>query len=892
MAIHNDFPTSPFEISDPTVRWFPGPETSRDSLDKLIAPLVNELRKRVKEWRNQGYEGASDTSKALLKWWFETEHPIHKQDGTYEMFNYYFAQREAVESVIYVMEIDQLEEQDQLKQYDVNNLITAADFEESWRRLVLKMATGTGKTKVMSLIIAWSYFHKNYEVESSLSRNFLLVAPNIIVLERLREDFDGLKIFNSDPVIPDNGFEGRNWQSDFYLDLHIQDEVSVVNEYGNLFLSNIHRVYETDNTEPSFDDDDTTDYFLGRQPSGQTIDAKVDLEKIVRNVDELLVLNDEAHHIHNKKLQWFKSIEDIHNNLIQKDKFLSLQIDLTATPKKENGVIFKQTISDYPIVEAIHQNVLKHPIVPDSATREELEERPSSNITEQWRDHINLGHLEWKKSYDEHKRLGKKAVWFVMTDDTKNCDEVGNYLEATYPELKDSVLIIHTNNNGDINDNVKGKKKDELNKLREEARLIDGWESPYKAVISVLMLKEGWDVRNVTTIVGLRSYQAKSKILPEQTLGRGLRKMYPGFIEEKVSVIGSPAFMEFVDGIKIEGVEVEERPMGPHSPPNAPLIIEVDSENPNKDMIALDIKIPILSPRIFREYRDLNELDPSAVNFQPLEYREYPDDDLMREIVFRDFITDEIDHVQELDAIGSIDYRNIIGYFARKIALESKMQGSYDILYGKIKFFIENHMFTQVVVIEDLITLRNLSEPAASVLLMNTFTKAINELTVKDRGIATINRFQSLRDTPTDPVNHQDYVIPHKSLFNKIIGDNDLERRFARYLDNCPDIVSFAKNMNKIGFSVEYVDQLGKLRKYFPDFFIKLSESEYFLAETKGREDVDVEHKMNRLKTWCQDINNQQNNVKWDFIYVDQITFDNNHFPDFDSLVRTFTRFK
>ena len=77
-----------------------------------------------------------------------------------------------------------------------------------------------------------------------------------------------------------------------------------------------------------------------------------------------------------------------------------------------------------------------------------------------------------------------------------------------------------------------------------------------------MVLKEGWDVRNVTTIVGLRAYSAKSNILPEQTLGRGLRKMYPGGVEEYVSVVGTNAFMDFVESIQAEGVVLERKPMG------------------------------------------------------------------------------------------------------------------------------------------------------------------------------------------------------------------------------------------------------------------------------------------------------------------------------------------
>ena len=90
------------------------------------------------------------------------------------------------------------------------------------------------------------------------------------------------------------------------------------------------------------------------------------------------------------------------------------------------------------------------------------------------------------------------------------------------------MLVIHTKNNGEISEAASGKSKEELELLRKQSNEIDTWKSPYKAIVSVLMLKEGWDVRNVTVIVGLRAYAAKSNILPEQTLGRGLRRMYFG----------------------------------------------------------------------------------------------------------------------------------------------------------------------------------------------------------------------------------------------------------------------------------------------------------------------------------------------------------------------------
>ena len=92
-------------------------------------------------------------------------------------------------------------------------------FDEAWPRYLLKLGAGAGKPKVLSLLIAWSYFHKLYEPGSILARNILLIAPNIIVLDRLRHDFDSLRIFVNDPVLPDNDHDGQNRRDDFQMTL-------------------------------------------------------------------------------------------------------------------------------------------------------------------------------------------------------------------------------------------------------------------------------------------------------------------------------------------------------------------------------------------------------------------------------------------------------------------------------------------------------------------------------------------------------------------------------------------------------------------------------------------------------------------------------------------------
>ncbi len=893
MALHPDFPNSPYAILNPDIRWFPADEALRESsYEKLLPPLVHELRKKVTAWRDSGYDGATDTSIALLNWWFKTEHLLPKSDGAMADFQYYFAQREAVETVVYLYDVVQAKDKYDLLRFDSSGAVSANMFDESWRRFVIKMATGSGKTKVMSVILAWCYFHKLYEQKSDLARNFLLITPNIIVLDRIRTDFDGLRIFFEDPVLPDNGYEGRNWRDDFQLTLHIQDDVNVTRKTGNIFLTNIHRVYSGSDVEVSADDDDTMEYFLGTRPTGATTDSKVDLGDIVRDIDELVVLNDEAHHIHDSRLAWFKSIEDIHNKLKHKDKYLSLQIDVTATPKHNNGAIFVQTVSDYPLVEAISQNVVKHPVLPDSTSRAKLSERQSSRYTEKYADYLNLGVEEWRKTYVEHGKLDKKAILFVMTDDTKNCDDVAEYLEATYPELKDAVLVIHTKNNGDVSEATSGKNKDELERLRRQSNEIDSWESPYKAIVSVLMLKEGWDVKNVTTIVGLRAYSSTSNILPEQTLGRGLRKMYPGNdVEEYVSVVGTDAFMDFVESIQSEGVELERKAMGKGTKPKTPIIVEVDNENTNKDIDKLEIEVPVLTPRVYREYKNLADLDTSKFRHKKVEYKAFSEED-QREIVFKDISTGEISHTTLLTSSAVTDYRSVIGYFTQIIMKDLRLVSGYDILYGKVKAFIRDELFDKTVGLDSMNTLRNLSELEASKTLIENFKKQINALTVQERGDAKIRDTIKLRQTRPFVVKEQGYIIPKKSIFNKIIGDSHLELQFAAFLEECGDIISYAKNYLAVHFKIDYVNADGNISNYYPDFIVKKNDKEVFIIETKGLQDLDVPLKTQRLKQWCEDINKAQPHVKYDFVFVDEESFNKYSPKSFDDLATNFRQYK
>lgn len=451
--------------------------------------------------------------------------------------------------------------------------------------------------------------------------------------------------------------------------------------------------------------------------------------------------------------------------------------------------------------------------------------------------------------------------------------------------------FIHTKNNGEISESASGKDKEELEKLRKQANEIDKMDSPYKAIVSVMMLKEGWDVRNVTTIVGLRAYSSTSNILPEQTLGRGLRKMYPSDVEEYVSVVGTNAFMEFVESIQAEGVVLERKAMGEGTGPKTPLVVEVDKENVKKDIDLLDIEIPVLTPRVYREYKSLGNLDIATMGHQRLIYLEFSKEE-QRKIVFKDIADGKITHTTILDTAGVADYRSVIGYFAQSIMKDLRLVSGYDILYGKIKAFVQEELFDRPVELEDPNTLRNLSELAATKTLIESFKKAINALTVRNKGDAEIRDTIKLRQTRPFVAKGQGYLIPKKSVFNRIIGDSHLELRFDSFLEDCVDVVSYAKNYMAVHFKLDYVNADGDISNYYPDFMVKLSDKRIVIVEVKGQEDLDVPMKMARLRQWCEDINRVQTDVKYDFIYVDEDNFKKYNPTSFRQLLEGFKEYK
>ena len=411
------------------------------------------------------------------------------------------------------------------------------------------------------------------------------------------------------------------------------------------------------------------------------------------------------------------------------------------------------------------------------------------------------------------------------------------------------------------------------------------------------MLKEGWDVRNVTTIVGLRAYSRQSDILPEQTLGRGLRRMYFGTdTRETVSLMGTPKFMEFVESIQAEGVTFERVPMGQGAQRHESLVVEVDSENKEKDLDALDIPLPRLTRRFSRDFKNLDALDPSSFGNQLLPLKPFTPEET-REIVFKSILDSQVHHTITLDGAGPADYRSVVAFFARQLLKDLRLVGGYDVLYGKVKNFMRECLFTPSPVdLEDAVVLRNLSEPDAGKILCDSFKAAINALTIQESGATRIEdriRLKEMRPFRTD---YRGYLNASKSIFNKVVGEphsGGFELSFAAFLEAAPDVEAFAKNYLAVGFKLDYVKANGDLANYTPDFIVRTADRLVWLVETKGRAELDLPQKMARLKQWCADATSAEHEgQRYDFVYVDQTGFEKHSPKNFAALAASFTEYR
>ncbi len=423
---------------------------------------------------------------------------------------------------------------------------------------------------------------------------------------------------------------------------------------------------------------------------------------------------------------------------------------------------------------------------------------------------------------------------------------MADWLRSKYPgELAgEKTQVIHTDRSGEVS------KKD-LDVARKAVREVDAEESPVNAIVSVLMLREGWDVKNVTVVVGLRPYSAKSQILPEQTIGRGLRLMFRDLgvdYRERVDIIGNKAFLDFVDDLeKLEDLKLDTFEVGKDK-------LRIVTILPLPERKEFDIGLPTLTPTLVRKKSLAEEIaglevmafrtvvlpmsksDPRTKTFQ---YDGY------------DIITLEKMIERQYEITDPQTAQEVIGYYARRIAESVKLPAQFAALAPKVREFFEHKAFGQTVDLEDAVTVRAMSTNTAQYVCLDVFTKALRSLTIEEQEPQLLEPARMLSSCAPFPWSRPVWEGA-KTVFNLVPCDNDFEREIAKFLDGAPDVKALAKLPQPFGFSIEYTDAAMNLKSYYPDFVAVDTDGVHWLLEPKGQENVDVARKDAAAMRWCE----------------------------------------
>ncbi|HON19598.1 MAG TPA: hypothetical protein PK990_10600, partial [Salinivirgaceae bacterium] len=462
---------------------------------------------------------------------------------------------------------------------------------------------------------------------------------------------------------------------------------------------------------------------------------------------------------------------------------------------------------------------------------------------------------------------------------TDEAEDIGDWLRTKYPEdfAGEKTLIIHTDKSGDVS------KKD-LDKARIVAREVDEETSPVNAIVSVLMLREGWDVQNVTVVVGLRPYTAKANILPEQTIGRGLRLMFRnmvGSFTERVDIIGNKAFLNFVDELeKIEGIQFDTFRLGKDK-------LTIITIQPVEEKKNADIGVPQLNELIGRKSSlasEIEKIDVMGFNINPLPLKS-KGEEVTKTFVYEgiDILTNEKLLERQYQIPPAQTPEEVIGYYARRIANDMKLPSQFASLAPKIKEFFKFKAFGQAVNLYDRDVIKSMSSNVAAFVVINQFEKILKKLVVEEHVPQLIASERMLSETPPFPFSRPVYESD-KTVFNFVACDNQFEKEFARFLDKSEDVKAFAKLPEQFGFSIQYTDTRANIRNYFPDFIVKLITGESWLIETKGMEDVNVRMKDIAAQNWCERAT-ELTGTSWSYLKVLQKDYEALHPDTFSELL-------
>jgi type III restriction enzyme len=840
--------------------------------------LVNRIRKRVKKWREANYPGITAITKRLLEHW---------NDNEARDFPFFFCQMEAIETLIWLTEAPDAEKQG----------IDIKGDGGAFERWCNKMATGTGKTIVITMIAAWNILNKvNDSKDNRFSKNILAVAPGLTVKNRLKV---------IDPNEKDNYFEAFN-----IVPVNLMDKL----RQGNVKVINWHKL-QWDNEE-QIEKRKTVDK---RGPKSDEAYVREVLGEMA-NSKNIVVINDEAHHAWriNPELKvkrvskeqkaeatvWVGGLDRIHQA-----RGILRCFDLSATPFSPTGkksaeeALFPWIVSDFGLNDSIESGLVKTPRVvvrDDSKVDKELKSRlyhiysdseVKDDINRKAEEHEPLPDLlqnayyllgkDWEETKKRWEEVGQKVPPVMIT--VANRTETSSRIKYTFdhnkidiPELCDpdktlqidTKILDHAESEEEpvqvSSEGEKRSKKEQAELLRQKVDTVGKIGEPgeqIQNVISVGMLSEGWDAKTVTHIMGLRAFS--SQLLCEQVVGRGLRRVsydvdHDGLFEpEYVNIFGIPFTF-----LPHEGGEDTPPP-----PPKAKTEIKPVDEK-------LDHKISWPNViRIDRVYTPQLHLNFEII--EPLEVDPY-------EAITEAQLAAMISGKPNPAALTEIDLQNlaekyrlqtIIFKIASTIYNAEKKpdwKGSKEAFLAQLVTIVEKFLWSDKIKIKGGKG-EGFKEKAwqRRILLMLNMNKIVQYIWDKIKSENTqklepvLDKEHPIRSTEDMRTWHTSKPCEwtQKSHISHCVYDSGWEASEAYHLDRSELVDSFVKN-DHIGFGI-YYNYKGVIKRYYPDFIIRLSNGAHLVLETKGVDSKENQTKRSYLDEWVKAVNQKGGFGDW-----------------------------
>ena len=860
-------------------------------------PLVNQIRPRVKAWRDADYPGATGITKRLLKHWRD----IEQREGSRRFF---FCQLEAIETLMWLAEAPEAER--------VGIKIPSDGGE--FTRLCSKMATGSGKTILMSMLIAWQVLNKvTYAQDKRFSKNILVIAPGLTVRKRL------------EVLVP--GSAGNYYAEFQIVPLGLEDKLRQ-GQSCRVLVRNWHML--------DWDSEEQISKRRSVDKRGALSDEAYVREVLgeMASAENILVINDEAHHawrvppkvkiagVSKEELKeatkWVGGLDRIHHA-----RGIQMCYDLTATPFAPTGrksgeeTLFKWIVSDFGLNDAIESGLVKTPrvVVRDDG---ELNSKYKSKFYHIYTDPAVKTNLNRKALPQEPlPELVDKAYYFLGKDwlETAKVWQQGNlktppvmitvanithtaarveyafaHKRIKIEELCDPNRILHidskvldeaeakedagevknvgtTDGEADIekdeesaDENGTGlrkklSKKDRIELVRRTVYTV-GREGELGAnvqnVISVGMLSEGWDAKTVTHIMGLRAFT--SQLLCEQVVGRGLRRTsyevdpQTGLFQpEYVNIFGVPFTF-----LPHEG----SADAPPPPPPTGKTRIEPVPERRAQYEIAWPNVI-----RIDHEYRPQLTLDTSKLRRLVLDAYQTP---MIAELAPMidgkpDFTKLKEIHLEELGR--RFRMQKIVFETASAVydQMSPTWKGNREYLLAQLVRVVERYIDDgRVVVDPPLFNADDLRRRIVLTLNMNTIVQHLWEAIRFENALTLEPVFDTER-----PIRSTTDMLPwytgkacehtKRSHINMCVYDSRWEANESLELDRNPNVRAWVKN-DHIGFEITYSFK-GIIHKFRPDYLVKLANGTMLILEVKGMDDQQQQTKREFLAEWVRAIN-------------------------------------